>query len=304
MLKKIVFALAVFVGISAYASENPKGEIFEIWNGKVAGNVPSTPEVVKTRGKAIARYINNTQVPTLELFKVKANSPTPFVIICPGGGYGLLSYDNEGTYVAEYLNKAGISAAVLKYRTPNNRVGALIDAQRAIRFARANASAWNIDKDKIAIVGFSAGANLSARASTNYAKKVYENQDEIDNMSAKPNFTGLLYPAYCDEPTFQLHWGDHKKRASVDYTTDYKLADELPVDANTPPAFIFQAQDDNYWVNASVAYFLALKQAKVSVNLHFFDKGGHGFGLRSGNNLISQWPELFVAWFKKQTSKK
>ena len=303
-MKKIISIVSLFAVLLANATENPKGEIFEIWNGKVAGKVPSSAEVVKTRGKAIARYINSTQVPTLELFKVKTNVPTPLVIVCPGGAYALLSYDNEGTYVAQYLNKAGISVAVLKYRTEKNREGALMDAQRAICFARANAKKWNINPDQIAIVGFSAGANLSARASTNYAKKCYENQDEIDNFSAKPNFTGLFYPAYCDEPTFQRNWGDHKKRNSLDYNTDYKLADELPVNSETPPTFIFQAQDDNYWVNASVAYFLALKQANVPVNLHFFDKGGHGFGLRSGGNLVSQWPELFVAWLKKQTSKK
>ena len=101
--------------------------------------------------------IRNVSKPALEFFKAKSDKPTGLVVVCPGGGYGVIAYGHEGTEIAEWLNSQGVSALVLKYRVPNNPMGALMDAQRAIRTARANAKEWNVDPNKIAVMGFSAG---------------------------------------------------------------------------------------------------------------------------------------------------
>ncbi len=296
-LKSIV-AFTVVV-LNAFA-ENPRGEIFNLWqDGKMPDYVSDKTEIVDIR-KNGTRIIKEVPTPTLEVFLSKsANPEAGFVLVCPGGGYYILSYDSEGTHVAKRLAENGVSAAVLKYRVPKLRNAALQDAQRAIRFIRANSTKWNFNPEKIVIIGFSAGANLSARASTLYRENSYDKIDAVDELSPKPNFTGLMYPAYCDEPSYQRYWGSKAKVESVDYNTDYELSSELKIDADTPPTFIMQAQNDKTWINSSIAYFLALKKAKVPVNLHIFDKGGHGFGMVRPNELIEQWFDLFTAWLKK-----
>lgn len=295
----------LFVSLNCFAAS---GGIFEIWKGV------AMPEGVSQAGeKAFMRkdgcfVVFDTAVPTLEVFwakNAKSDKPVPAVVICPGGGYWILAYNKEGTAIAEALAERGITAAVLKYRTPRLRAAALCDARRAIRFVRANAAAWNVDPNKVAIMGFSAGANLSARASANHTQEVYSRLDSIDDFSARPDFTGLIYPAYCDAPTFEMHWGGGAKAdlSKLDYNAKYALAPELKVDATTPPAFIMQAQDDSNWVNASVAYFLALKENNVPATLHFFEKGGHGFGLGADRAGVCQWFGLFAKWLEYQCSK-
>lgn len=201
-MKKLLIALSAFAAVSlTLASEK-----FDLWpEGKMPGKSAAEPESSKIEDTWIGKkdkvlIIRNVSKPTLEFFKAKSDKPTGLVVVCPGGGYGVIAYGHEGTEIAEWLNSQGVSALVLKYRVPNNPMGALMDAQRAIRTARANAKEWNVDPNKIAVMGFSAGASLSARASTNYAKKLYEPIDNIDGLSARPDGTILIYPAYCDEP--------------------------------------------------------------------------------------------------------
>ena len=292
--------LLILLGVSTCFASWPKGHIINVWpDGKMPDNTFDKNEVVEIR-KSGSRFFKGVPTPTLEVFLSKtADKNAGFVLVCPGGGYSIVSYDHEGTHVAERLAKSGVSAAVLKYRVPKFRTEALQDAQRAIRIIRANAGEWKFNPDKIVVIGFSAGANLSARVSTLYRENSYKKIDAIDAFSPKPNFTGLLYPAYCDESSFQRFWGTKAKVKSVDFNTDYALSSELKVDAQTPPTFIMQAQNDKMWINSSIAYFLALKQFNVPVNLHIFDKGGHGFGMVRPNELIQQWFELFSAWLKK-----
>ena len=240
--------------------------------------------------------IRNVSKPTLEFFKAKSDNPTVLVVVCPGGGYGVIAYGHEGTEIAEWLNSQGVSALVLKYRVPNNPMGALMDAQRAIRTARANAKEWNVDPNKIAVMGFSAGASLSARASTNYAKKLYEPIDNIDGLSARPDGTILIYPAYCDEPGNEKRW-KNSKNPGHDYNGMYRLAGELPVTKDTPPAFIVQTLDDGL-VNSAISYFLALKELKVPASVHIFQSGGHGYALRKLDKPVDEWKDLLATWLK------
>lgn len=235
--------------------------------------------------------LSNVSNPRMELFLIdNGKKNNGFVIVCPGGGYVFLSGLNEGYRVVESLNKMGVSAAILWYRTSRN--DALQDAQRAIRIARSNAKKWNINPNKIAIMGFSAGADLSARAGTRF-NKCYKGVDEIDKVSARPNNTILVYPAYCDMPMYKLRWieGDMSDVSSKDYNHDYELTPHLIVSENTSPALIVQTQDDKNCTNSSIAYFLALKKAGVDANIFLCDRGRHSYGMAENKKdmLISMW---------------
>lgn len=276
--------------------------ISNLWpEGKMPGKAAAQPEVSKIEStwigkKDTVQILRNVSKPTLEFFGVKADKPTGLVVVCPGGGYGVLAYGHEGTEIAQWLNKEGVAAVVLKYRVPENPKGALMDAQRAVRTARANAKAWNIDPNKIAIMGFSAGANLSARASTKFDEKTYENIDAIDSFSARPDATILIYPAYCDKQGNDKRWKKSSETKN-DYNSQYLLADELSITEKTPPAFIVQTQDDGL-VNSAISYFLALKQKKVPASLHIFPSGGHGYAIRKLDKPIDEWKDLLETWLE------
>ena len=243
--------------------------------------------------------ITNVSTPRMELFlSPSKNRGGGFVIVCPGGGYAALNGDHEGYKIAKYLNAQGVSAAVLWYRVPDNYAGALCDVQRAIRVARANAKNWGFSPSKIAVMGFSAGADLAARAGSDFAKKTYEKIDATDEVSARPNMTILIYPAYIDEPMYRSRWvmREREKLETIDYSHDYKLSHHLKVSKDTPPAFIVQTADDKVCKNSSIAYFLALKNAGVPAELLYCQKGGHGYSLaeNKADGLVSMWPKVLA----------
>lgn len=224
---------------------------------------------------------HHVSVPQLTLYPApgsSADNPAPAVMVMPGGGYSILAYDLEGIEVAAWLNSIGFTAVLLKYRVPDNRAGALMDAQRSMRLIRQHAKDWHIDANRLGVIGFSAGAHLSAMLSTNYATNHYDAMDAADELSCKPDFTMLVYPAYLNNE-------------------DGSLKAELPVDANTPPAIIVQTQDDHLKVDGAVAYYMSLVKHKVMTELHLFPYGGHGYGLREGQYPVSTaWPKLFGQW--------
>ena len=267
------------------------GEIVNLWNNVPESTAKEAAELAKA--KAAKKFV--VEVPTLEIFSVK--NPKGAVIVCPGGGYNHLAYEKEGTEIAEFLNKQGISAFVLKYRVPQQKTGALQDAQRAIRYVRYNAAKFGVNPNKIAIMGFSAGANLSARASNLYGENSYSPTDEIDKVSPKPNLTGLIYPAYCDQNGCNMRWGGKILKGKT-YDEIYKDASELKLSKNTPPVFAMQTLKDVKYVNASIAYVLKLKELGVPAELHLFNDGAHGVGLREKNIPASEWGNLFADWLK------
>ncbi len=153
------------------------------------------------------------------------------------------------------------------------------DVQRAIRIIRSKAKGWDLNSDKLGVMGFSAGGSLSARASTMYENKTYESVDNMDAVSCKPNFAMLIYPAYLDR-------GENRS-----------LTPELKVNENTPPTFIFQTADDRL-ANSALVYTKALRDAKVPVELHLLPEGGHGYGMRPGIVAAETWPKLAEKWLK------
>ena len=303
-MMSVLYKNLILIGIIAFAATSSvfagsvKPNTLLVWpDGKMPG---TAAESDKWRGTSVSAVKN----PTLELYKINSDAPTPLVIICPGGGYSGLAYDHEGKQVAEWVNKMGMSAAILKYRVPRNPEGAIMDIQRAIRLARANANQWNVKPDKIAVIGFSAGANLCARASTNFLKSSYGNIDEADSQSARPDLTCLIYPAYCDDQGNNTRWNGTKTNFDADLNTLYKLAKNLDVSKESPPVFIAQSLDDKNYINSGLAYFLAAKKAGISANLHVFENGGHGYGLanapKHSGKTYSSWPELAENWFKSR----
>jgi acetyl esterase/lipase len=210
------------------------------------------------------------------------------VIVCPGGGYNILAYDKEGSEICEWLNSIGVTGVLLKYRVPK-RAGLekhtpmLQDAQRALGLVRHRAKEFGINPERLGIMGFSAGGHLSAAASNNFTERTYPPIDEADKTSCRPDFALLIYPAYL----------------TVKDDGD-KVAPELPVTKETPPTFLVQTQDDGVRVESSIFYYLALKNVKVPAEMHLYPSGGHGYGMRPSEHLVSSWPARAADWMKSR----
>ena len=271
-------SVTVIVLFTCFSHSQTRDTIY-IWPNEVPGEreAKHPPVQMDNMSGNVIRLTNITN-PTLTVFKPKKqNNYNVGVIICPGGGYQYLAVDKEGYEIAEWLNKLGYTAFVLQYRVPEKQEGALMDIQRAIRIVKNNASNYNINSNKIGVIGFSAGGSLSARAATNFNKKTYSKIDEIDNISSKPNFAMLIYPAYLDE-------GENRS-----------LTPELTITEQTPPFFIFETADDPYG-NSALVMATALRDHKTPVELHFLPEGGHGYGMRPGNIAAQTWPSLAENW--------
>ena len=216
------------------------------------------PEMFKPQIDKIQR-LTNISVPTLTIFKAThSGGPGPAIIICPGGGFGVLAWDMEGTEVAAWLNTLGITSIVLKYRVPDNREGAFQDLQRACHLVRSHAADWNIQPDKIGVMGFSAGGHLTARLSNHFDEPAYPAIDDADKVSCRPDFVILVYPAY-------LSTKDGKS-----------LAPEMTITENVPQTLIVHTKDDKNYEPGSVLYDAALTAAKCPHQFLLYDNGGHG----------------------------
>lgn len=268
-------------------SFSQKKDIIYLWPGKVPGEVKEKqlPGVDTLRKDNLLRY-NEITNPAIEIWlPAPSISNGASVIVCPGGAYRMLSYNLEGTEIAAWLNKLGFTAFILQYRVPDKKEGALQDAQRALRIVRDNAAKWNINPEKIGIMGFSAGGSLSARAGTLFNKRSYSPVDKSDSLSCRPAFTLLIYPAYLDQGP------------------DRTLTPELQLSKEVPPMFIFQTADDPYG-NSSLVMATALRDAKLPVELHILAVGGHGYGLKSGKAAPETWPVLAEKWLREVVLKK
>ncbi|KAF2329818.1 prolyl oligopeptidase family serine peptidase [Flavobacterium daemonense] len=249
----------------------------------------------------LSEGVRKVTLPTLTAYFAdpeKSNGTS--VIICPGGGYGMLAINKEGFKVAEWFNSLGINAFVLKYRLPsdlimkNKTVAPLQDAQEAVRLVRRNAVKWKLNPNKIGIMGFSAGGHLASTLSTHYNDKVYT---PADTTSAKPNFSILIYPVISMQEGI-THQGSKDnllgKNASIEISEKY--SNEKQITATTPKAFLVHATDDKAVpVENSINYYLALKKEKISAEMHLYENGGHGFGLGvKGTN--ANWPKDCEKW--------
>lgn len=225
------------------------------------------------------------------------------VLICPGGGYSALAFNHEGHAIAKWLNDNGIAGIILKYRLPSDlimkdkTVGPLQDAQEALRTIRRNAAKWNIDPDKIGVMGFSAGGHLASTLSTHYSDKVYE---PADTVSARPDFSILIYPVITMDSSF-THAGSRRNLLGPEPSAELiaKYSNEKQVNKKTPPAFMVHSMDDKTVpVKNSIVYYEALVKYSIPSELHMFRVGGHGYGMAGGKETQSAWPELCINWLK------
>lgn len=239
------------------------------------------PPVFSEQRNGNVTRISKITNPSLVVYEANpSNKNGAAVIICPGGGYRILAIDKEGYEIASWLSDLGYTAFILQYRVPQKQAGALQDAQRAIRTVRGMHKKWEIKTNQIGILGFSAGGSLSARLSTRYTEELYKPFDDFDRLSARPDFSALIYPAYLDQ-------GSHKT-----------LTPELKLTKETPPMFLFVAADDQY-ANSSLVMSSALQAKKLPFELHVLPQGGHGFGMRQGNYAAETWPKLCEKWLQR-----
>jgi acetyl esterase/lipase len=244
--------------------------------------------------------------PTLTVFRPFGRRPTDpprgAVIVFPGGGYVFLAANHEGRQVANYLNSLGLTAFVLRYRVaPRYRDPVpMLDAQRAIRFVRAHAAEYGVRTDQIGVLGFSAGGHLAATVATRFDDGRADAADSVDRAASRPDFLVLGYPVVSLSEPF-AHRGSGESLLGRD-ATDRQRAEHSPekyVTARTPPSFLVHTDaDDGVPPENSVAFYLALRRARVPAELHVFAHGAHGLGLGSGEPGFEEWPHLMAIWLR------
>jgi len=265
----------------------------KLWPGLAPGNYESHPaesDLTTAKdhmiaGRAVIR-LGNVSTPTLTLYSPKSKNTRAAVVVFPGGGYRILAIDLEGTEVCDWLNSAGITCVLVKYRVPDSgphpkSEDALVDAQRAVGLVRQHAAEWKIDPNRIGVLGFSAGAHLAAALSTHFDQRLYPPVDDADKLSCRPDFAVVIYPGY-------LALADKNFAANP----------EINPTATTPPQFVLQAEDDPVHVENALVYYQALKNAKVPAELHIYAEGGHGYGLRRTELPVTRWPESVETWLR------
>ncbi|ASU33536.1 1,4- -xylanase B [Mucilaginibacter xinganensis] len=283
MIIASIISITAKAQVPAEISLWPQSRIIDTANGhKLVEHDLSKPGQDLVGGRSVIRLADVTN-PTIKIFTPKKPNGTA-VVVCPGGGYSILALDLEGTELCEWFNSIGVTAILLKYRVPAlpgklRYEAPLQDAQRALGLVRFNAEKWGINPDHIGIMGFSAGGHLSALVSNTYDKRTYLHVDAADEVSCRPDFTILTYPAYL---------ADEKEEG--------KLAPEIKVTEKTPPTFIMQTEDDPVKVENALFYYLALKKAKVAAEMHLYPTGGHGYGIRSKTGGTSVYTQLIEKW--------
>ncbi len=248
-----------------------------IWNKLAPGETTANPGVITSDHSGNIDRMTEVTFPQLLIYGIDDNKTHPAVLVFPGGGYSILAVDLEGSEIAKWLNSIGFVAAVLHYRVPNNREGAFQDAERAMSLIRAESKKYRINPKEIGVIGFSAGGHLAARLSCEYEKRAYEPVDRIDKVSCRPDFAMLIYPAYL-----------------IDGNTG-KPAPEVTPHKGMPPMFLVQTMDDPFLDAPAYAKFL--EKSGVKTKLCTYEKGGHGYGLRTpADNPLSQWPKEAEKW--------
>ncbi|TMU56161.1 alpha/beta hydrolase [Flagellimonas algicola] len=278
--------------------------IIQLWPKGVPNQIDIGEKEVDTLENI--RWVRNVQQPSIEVYLPSLpNNTGKAILLFPGGGYQGLAYNWEGVDFAKAFNSQGIVGIVVRYRLPNSKSIVknrhevpLQDAQRAIRLVRKMAPKWNIDPDEIGIMGFSAGGHLASTLGVHYDDKVYDNQDDADQLSARPDFMALVYPVITMDNEI-THGGSREallgKQSSDELMKHF--SNELHVNANTPPTFLLHATDDEaVIVENSLRFYSSLKSHEVPVTMHIYPSGGHGFALGLNHTLLKGWLNGFIEW--------
>ncbi|WP_046245690.1 alpha/beta hydrolase [Hymenobacter terrenus] len=276
-------------------------QTFPIYTGTIPNSKPSEVQETTVTSPEGGTHVSNVVQPNLTAYLPAPGAANgTAIIICPGGGYGLLAIDKEGYDVAKRLNEMGVAAFVLKYRLPNDQsqpdksITPLLDAQQALRVVRQQAAKYKVNPERIGIMGFSAGGHLAATAGTHFVQPVGPTPGPV---SVRPAFQVLVYPVISFSDSLK-HGGSRNNLLGPSPSAEQVrlYSNELQVTAQTPPAFLVHAQDDKVVpVNNSIVFYQACLRHGVPAEMHLYPKGGHGFGL---NNTATKdgWTDRLRNW--------
>lgn len=280
-----------------------QGETIYLYPNGIPGSkgIQIQEESINTDGITRVKNVTN---PVLYMYQPKVKTSDASVIICPGGGYSILAIDHEGYEIAEWFSERGITAFVLKYRLPqtnlfeNAEIRPLQDAQQAIRIVRKNAAKYGVSPDKIGIMGFSAGGHLASTASTHFNTQIGEINDT--GISVRPDFSILIYSVITFDKSV-THSGSMRNLLGETPSSEKIVyySNNLHVTNATPPTFLISATDDFVSPENSILYFQACRMNKVPVEMHIYEKGGHGYALKKkGLGQVESWPDRLEDWMK------
>ncbi len=260
---------------------------------------------VRNTGRRIMK-VHNPELAVYLPAPGKANGSS--VVICPGGGYTVLAWDWEGTWMAEWFADMGVTAFVLKYRLPHweseschDKV-ALMDAQRALRTVRMKASEYSLDKDRVGVMGFSAGGHLASSISTHFDDGNRESNLPVEHFSCRPDFSILMYPVISMDTSF-THMGSRRNLIGENPSEEMVgyYSNEKQISAETPPTILIHASDDRAVpVENSIAYYESLLKFDVPASLLVYESGGHGFSFAKGKGAVAGWPDACKSWLEDQ----
>lgn len=290
--------MATSLSLTAYAQQEHPLYPDTVVNSRKAPN----HEVKVDRPDGGIGY-SRVSVPTVQIFKAPADKANgAAMVVCPGGGYSGLAYTKEGINFAKRLNEMGVTAIVLKYRMPNDTtmwdrsVGPLQDAQQAIRLVRQHAAEWNVDVNRVGLMGSSAGGHLASTAGTHFKKSYIPNRDQVN---LRPDFLVLVYPVITMADSI-THRGSRNNLIGNNPTAAQvqEFSNELQVTTETPPTFLVHASDDKAVpVANSINFYSALIRNSVKAELHVYQRGGHGFGMNT-SNPDEHWMDRLENWLR------
>ena len=286
--KHNVLSIVFLVVWSTALIAEPK--VVKVFPNGLPADAVKLPEdrIAKLKAANTDERIAYVAEPTLTLYPAPKDVATGCgVVICPGGGYNILAWNKEGIELAQWFNKIGVSAAVLKYRvprrTPDIHHEPLQDVQRAIRLFRSMADEMRVDVNRVGVLGFSAGGHLTVMSGTKYDELAYPKSDAIDEISARPNFICPIYCAYLGN-----NYSDNKP----------ELGDLVKITKETPPAFLAVTFDEVHRGVQSALLVAEYKKAGVPAEAHIYAKGGHGYGIRPTGNPVETWHHRLAEWLE------
>lgn len=304
----------VLIGFSHIAAGNQKPQEMPLWIDMPPGNADvELTEKVTERGNESQpdRSLSDITHPSISIHMPPGDKGIgSAIVICPGGGYSRVVIDKEGHDVARWLVSFGVSGIVLKYRNPTNSSGYVgetlphLDARRALRLVRANAQKWNINPDKVGIMGFSAGGHLASTVATHRDPKLLPLEspsDPVNMFNPIPNFVLLIYPVI----TLDTNLGHSGSRFNLlgknpSLQSIQKYSNHLHVSSQSPPAFLVHTRDDGVSFLNSQLYHKACLKAGISSTFHLYQSGGHGYGIRHSNNPVHNWISHAQIWLTSQ----
>ncbi|MGE5361687.1 MAG: alpha/beta hydrolase [Bacteroidales bacterium] len=296
MLRRLLSGIAIFT-MALGATIAAERQVIQLWpEGVPRLRSDAAPD------KVDGVYVSGVHYPSITVYaadKTRANGTA--VIVCPGGSYMRQAAEHEGTQVAEWLNSLGVTAFLLRYRMVEyGHPAPLQDVLRAIRMVRSRAAEFNVRADRVGVCGASAGGHLASTAATLFDDPDGKTGAHLDAVSARPDFAILLYPVITMKDPF-THAGS--RRALLGEAPDAvlvgKMSTDLQVSPSTPPTFIVHAEDDTTVpLENTLQFYQALRKAGVAAELHVYEHGGHGFGMRPGVGQASTWPQRCAEWMR------